>query len=441
MKKTVLSTNDRLVNRLIKAEAKGISSTRFNNKPIFWKKASGCVIEDFNGNKYLDCTSSYGVMGIGYSHPQIINSIENQIKQLNHTMCEIFPHEQYLLSLENIKSALHREQDQVTLTVTGSDAIDVAIKLSMRYTGKSGIISFSNCFHGQTLGVLSVTDIKEFKEPFKKIINDDVYVVPYPNTYRNPFSTEDILLEATIDNINKCISESKDNIGAILVEPMQNASGYIIPPKEFLKEIRKLCNRKSILMIVDEIFTGFGRCGEWLLSNTDNIEADILCVGKVMTSGFPGAACLASPDIMKSLDYPGLVPLHGSTYTGNAITCSAINSTIQVLKDENLIYKSKSNGEILRALLRDTLMECENIGDIRGLGSATMIEFVSNKSTKEPNSIHANLFSDFLKEKSILTLVSGLPYCNCVAICPPFTISHNQIDYIIEACKQYRNVL
>ena len=441
MKEGFTMLNQNFTNRLKRSEAQGVSSTRFNNTPLFWKSARGCEVTDFSGRNYLDCTSSYGVMGVGYAHPKVIHEVNKQLQLVNHTMCEIYPHEAYLCALENIKSALNRNDDQVIMTVTGTDAIDVALKLSFRYTNKEGVIAFHGAFHGQTLGALSVTGQDDFRQPFFPIVKSNTRFVSYPNLYRNEFDSEGELLSSCISEIKSVLSsEQADStpIGAILVEPMLNAGGYITPPKGFLRAIREVCDEYSILMIVDEIFTGFGRCGKWLMSDYEDVRADIVCVGKVMTSGFPAAACLAKKSIMASLDYSGLVPLHGSTFTGNAISCAAINSTIKVLKEEKLVEKSYINGNYLRTQLKSIFKENPFVGDIRGFGSATMIEFVADKDTKRRDAIKAVDFSGYLIKNSIISLVSGLPYGNCVALCTPFVMEQKQLDYILEVCSKYK---
>ena len=439
-KEGFIMLNNSYANRLKESEGQCISSTRFGNIPMFWKSACGCEVIGDSGEKYLDCTSSYGVMGIGYANPKMICEINKQVKLINHTMCEIYPHEPYLLALENIKTTLNREHDQVIMTVTGSDAIDVALKLAYRYTGKRGVIAFEGAFHGQTLSALSVSGQNAFRKPFAPIISANTTFVPFPNLYRNEFESEEKLLENCISKIKNILSNSENvefSIGAIVVEPMQNAAGYIIPPTGFLREIRNICNEYKIIMIVDEIFTGFGRCGKWLMSDYEDVKADIVCVGKVMTSGFPAAACLASKEIMESLDYSGLVPLHGSTFTGQAISCAAINSTINILKEDDLIEKSYKNGVYLREQLNCIFKNNPFIGDIRGKGSATLLEFVSNRDTKVRDSSKAQSFFSHLLENKIISLVSGLPYCNCVSLCIPFVMSQTQLDYLLEICLKF----
>lgn len=433
-------TEQELITLLADVEGAGVSSTRFGNRPMFWKSAKGCIVYSLDNEEYLDCTSSYGVMGIGYSHPDIIKAITKTMNDISHTMCEIYPSVPYVQAIDKIRKAIGRSDDQVMLTSSGSDAIDVALKLGYRYTGKRGVIAFENSFHGQTLNSLNVTGQKEFRDPFAPILPNNVFFVPFPNRYRNPFGSDEELINQSICSIEKIILEvlNTDNeIGVLLIEPMQNAAGYIIPPKGFLREIRKLCNKYEVVMVDDEIFTGFGRCGRWLMADYEKIYPDIVCVGKVMTGGVPAAACVATKAIMKSLDHSGMVPLHGSTFTGNAIICSAISSTIDVIVRNKLIEKSEVNGQYLRANLRDALNDIRCIGDIRGYGSATMIEFIENHENKKRNPTAAIKFSQYLLSKHILSLVSGLPYGNCVALCTPFIMDKYEIDIVVNACWNF----
>lgn len=433
-----------LITLLTEAEGSGVSSTRFGKRPMFWKSAKECNVYNLKDEEFLDCTSSYGVMGIGYSHPAIEKSVSQTIKRISHTMCEIYPTVPYVQAIDKIRKVIGRSNDQVMLTSSGSDAIDVALKLSYRYTGKKGVLAFENSFHGQTLNALNVTGQKGFRTPFANILPNNVFFVAYPNCYRSRFRSEAELLAQSISSIEETILkmiDTEDAIGALLVEPMQNAAGYIIPPKGFLSGIRKLCDKYKIVMIDDEIFTGFGRCGQWLMSDYEKIAPDIVCVGKAMTGGFPAAACVASKSIMSSLNYPGMVPLHGSTFSGNAIVCSVISTTIDIILDNNLIEKSRKNGEYLRNNIRAVLKDVPTVGDVRGIGSATVIEFINGPKDKERNPIAAVNFFEYLFSKKIISLVSGLPYGNCVALCTPFIMNKHELDFVIHSCKAYAKKL
>lgn len=425
---------------LKEVEGAGVSSTRFGNKPIFWKSARGCKVLDLENNEYIDCTSSYGVMGLGYSHPAVIKAITETVRHITHTMCEIYPTTYYAIALDKIRTAIGRPHDQVMLTTSGSDAVDVALKLAYRFIKKKGIIAFRNSFHGQTLNSLNVTGQESFRIPFQELLPTNVVFLDYPNTYRNVFGSSEMLLENTRERIESVISQYSrtDNpIGAIIVEPMQNAAGYIIPPHGFMSLIRQICTKNEILMIDDEIFTGFGRCGRWLMTDYELVSADIVCVGKVMAGGMPAAACVASKEIMASLDYQGMVPLHGSTFTGNALACSAISATIDTLKRDHLVEKSATEGETFRQSLKEILGKLEEVGDVRGAGTATMVEFVLDQKEKRRNPEAARKFADFLFSKHIISLISGLPYGNCVAFCLPFVMDKNAQDQVLMACCEY----
>lgn len=433
-------TEQELITLLADAEGQGVSSTRFENQPMFWKSAKKCNVYSLNNDEYLDCTSSYGVMGIGYSHPAISKAITETMNNITHTMCEIYPTVPYVQAIDKIRKIIGRSDNQVILTSSGSDAVDVSLKLGYRYTGKRGVIAFEKSFHGQTLNSLNVTGQKGFRDPFAPILPNNVFFTPFPNSYRNPFTSEKELITRSINSIEKIILgvlNTDNEIGVLLIEPMQNAAGYIIPPKGFLSEIKNLCNKYKIVMVDDEIFTGFGRCGRWLMADYDGVYPDIVCVGKVMTGGVPAAACVATKAIMRSLDYSGMVPLHGSTFTGNAIICSAISATIDVIVKNNLIEKSEANGEYLRANLRNVFKDIQCVGDIRGYGSATMIEFVENQENKKRNPTAAAKFYNYLLSKHIISLISGLPYGNCVALCTPFIMDKCETDIILNTCLSY----
>lgn len=419
-------------------EAAGISAIEKGAKPVFWERASGAMVEDIDGNRFLDCTSSFGVAGIGHRHPRVQEAITNQSDSLIYTMPGINPHSAYVEVLKAIVDVVGRwDNSQVLLTNTGSEAIEVALKLSLRYTEKPGIIAFQGAFHGQSLGALAATSHNELRDPFNAILSQHIMPVPYPNPYRPAFkATATSVADACLDYIEHLLRGKRvggSPIGSILIEPMQNASGYIVPPEGFLRDLRALCTSNDVLLILDEIFTGFGRTGYWLASDSESVIADIVCVGKTMTGGVPSAACLADRTTMTALSHNGIVPLHSSTFVSNPIACTAATATINVLRDENLIERARTLGDNLRAKI---IERCDNypfVGEIRGLGAAIAIEFVKDKATKDRDTTTTWAVMEELLSRGIVTLVTGLPYGNVLAICPPFVITDQQCDYMLEA--------
>jgi 4-aminobutyrate aminotransferase/(S)-3-amino-2-methylpropionate transaminase len=214
---------------------------------------------------------------------------------------------------------------------------------------------------------------------------------------------------------------------------MQNSGGYIVPPVGFLRDLQALCKESGLLLVADELFTGFGRNGYWLSMDREGIAADIVLVGKGMTGGIPSAACVASHDIMESLVHPGIIPLHGSTFVGNPIACASITATIDVLRSERLIERAKQLGQTLIPRISERSQRYSCVGDVRGLGAAIAVEFVKSRTGKERDDSIAWAVNDALMAKGIITLVTGLPYCNVLAICPPLVISEEQCDFLVES--------
>lgn len=424
--------------RLRATEGVGISPITKGAKPVFWKRALGVVVEDIDGNRFLDCTSSFGVASVGYCHPQVRAAIVAQCNSLIHTMPGIFPHLSYVDALEAIVNAVGRwDRSEVILTNTGSEAVEVALKLSLVNTGKPGVVAFQGAFHGQSLGALGVTSFNELRDPFAPILAHFGTWVPYPDPYRPPLgATPGSVADACLEYLRHTLRRDTVGgvpIGAVLVEPMQNSSGYVVPPEGFLRELRKLCTEHNVLLIADEIFTGFGRTGYWLAMDREEVAADIVCVGKSMTGGIPAAACLADHATMLPLAHPGIVPLHGSTFVANPVACAALAATIGVLRSEHLVERASSLGQTMIRQIRERCEQFRCVGDVRGLGAAFAVDFVENRASKKRDPSAAWAVMESLLSQGIITLVTGLPYGNVLAICPPLVITEEQCVYIVEA--------
>ncbi|MDE6473630.1 MAG: aspartate aminotransferase family protein [Clostridia bacterium] len=420
---------------LKKYEGVCVSATQFG-EPDFWEKTQGFYAVDSHGGKYIDLTSSYGVCGIGYNSPNVCNAIKEQCDKLLHSMIEIYPTEVYMKAVKDIVTIFGRFPEcQVILAQSGSEAIETALKLCVSYTKRRGIIAFSGAYHGQSLGALSVTSHNILRQNFYGIINESVIFVPFPNVFRNPYESEQELLKYTIELIEHYLRDENSGgipIGGIIFEPMQNTSGYIIPPKGFYRALRELADKYKVLLISDEIFTGCGRCGNWLVLDEENTFADITCVGKILGGGQPVAACLASKNIMESMRSPICMALHGGTFMGNPIACVAVSATLQEIKEKNLIKKSYEMGEWFRRNLKENLRGTSFSGDIRGKGMATVIEFVIDEKDKKPDPITANDLVDYLYKHKIISLITGIPHFNSVAIAPPLIVSTDILEFVIE---------
>lgn len=429
---------ENIIETLLKEEGCCISSTS-NGKPIVWAKTSGTTIIDIFGEEYLDCTSSYGVCGIGYNNEKVINAIKKQSDALLHTMCEIYPHDVYAQAIHDIKLVVGRqENDQIILAQSGSEAVETALKLCTCYSKKNGLIAFMGSYHGQSLGALSVTSHNALRNKFSGIINHRITFVPYPDVSKNCFSSEKELLDKTQEYIEKILESGLsggEEIGGIIFEPMQNASGYIIPPKGFYKMLRKICDKFNILLIADEIFTGFGRTGYWLMLDKENVVADIVLVGKILGGGMPIAACVTRKEVMAAMKSPIMVALHGGTFLGNALACVAASATIQEIKEKNLVKESENKGKYFRKCL-NLIKEKYNISCIiRGSGLASVMEFVDEEN--KPNQNLANLLSSHLLKMHIITLITAIPNFNAIAFAPPLIISYDELNRVLNSIEVF----
>ncbi len=416
-------------------ECSGISAAAAGRSPVFWKQGLGCMLHDVDGNIFLDMTSSFGVAGLGYSHPSIVGAITDQAKALVHTMNGIFPTEAYVSTLLAIKARVGRTpRSEVLLTNSGSEAIEAALKIAARATGRAGVLAFYGSYHGQSIGALGITSHNFLRDPFVSLLGASATFVPYPDPIR-PWcgGSGSALLDATLSLVRQTINGGASGaapIGAIVVEPMQNPRGYVVPPPGFLKGLREICSETGTLLIVDEIFTGFGRCGSWLLADTENVVADVACVGKIMSGGTPIAACVADRSLCSSLVSNHLVPLQGGTFFGNPLTCAAAVAAIGVLHTDHLVERANTRGH---ALLEEASVRAAPhrfVKCVRGKGFALALDLI-DPLTGRPDPPRAMRLCTELFRRGVVTLITGLPECNAVALCPPLTISDEQLTFVL----------
>lgn len=422
---------------LRKYDACGLSPISKGAMPIFWAKAKGANVLDVDNNLFIDCTSGFGVAAVGHRNNAVVSSIKQQCENLIHSVGDIFPNPMRAELIELLVGKVGRNpESQVILVNSGSEAVEVAIQTAILNKNKPGVIAFHGGFHGQTLGSLSVSSQRSFRDPFWGRIASNTVFVPFPNPFRpifetNQYTVGDFCLNY-IENILASKVSGAPAISSILIEPIQGINGYIIPPDGFLSGLRILCDKYDILLIADEIFTGFGRAGAWLAIDHSSVIPDITCVGKAMTGGMPIAACLASEELMRSWETEGFIQLHGSTFAAHPVNCASAIAAIKELERLDLIKRSREKGDLMLSQLHD-LLEYGNVGDVRGKGMAIAIEIVKDKFTKLPDPEFASSVVFAVLKKGILCITTGFPNGNIIALSPTLTISNSQINYICEA--------
>src|ERR1700730_15666128 len=406
--------------------------------PVFWEKASEANVWDVGGNRFLVLTSGFAVAAHGHTHPSIRAAIVDQSARLLHAMGDVHPAENKLLLCQKLSQITFERWGlgvgKTTLCNSGFEAVEVAVKPSLLHSGKPGVIGFTGGYHGLGYGALEVIGIRWFREPFQQQLRDFATLIPYPNCYRCPFGrSEGYRLDGSRfpNCASSCLTAIEDQIvqtirqrpiGCILVEPCQGRGGEVVPPLDFLRMLRQICDAYKILLVFDEIYTGFNRTGRLFASDQFAVFPDLICLGKGLTTGFPLSACVGRAEIMDAWPRSGGEALHTTTFLGNPIWCAAAVSSIHLPLDENVPKRVQKLGRYFRERL--AAIKSPLIGNIRGIGLMIGAELAQQSSD---SGLAAEIVRRGLREG--LIFLGGGPDGSVLSITPPFTLSTDEIDY------------
>lgn len=377
----------------------------------------GCYLFDESNKKYLDFASGIGVASTGHCHEDVVKAIQTQAATLIHTSFGIAYYRPNIELAEEIGKLMGHGLTSVFFGQSGSEAMEASIKLARYVTGKSGIIAFQGGFHGRTLGSLSLTTSKNsYRDGYAPLL-EGARFFPYPYLYHSPWGdsgSEDDRMGITA--LNAYFDGLDDSIAAAVIEPVLGEGGYVPAPKRFLETLAELCRKKGILLIFDEVQSGFGKTGEWFAFQHYGVIPDIVALAKGIASGMPLGACVSRPELMARWK----TGAHGSTYGGNPVTCAAGLATVKVLK--RYVPNVTKRGERMLAYLREALGKNPFVGDIRGVGYMIGIELVTDKKTKEP---HKELIRKVMDDclKNGLVVISCGVKDNVIRLIPPLIIS------------------
>lgn len=378
--------------------------------PVFWESASGALVTDVDGNRYIDLTAAFGVANAGHSNPYVVSAIADQAARLMHGMGDVHPTETKARLLETLATVLPPSLDKVFLATTGAEAVEAALKTAMLATGKSRFAAYRGAYHGLSLGALPVCGIDKFVEPFSKAIGDRALLLEYPQALAGTTA------QTAIAPARAALS-ARDDVAAIVVEPIQGRAGCVVPPPGYLAALRALCDELGIVMIADEIFTGFGRTGTWFAIEHDRIVPDIMCIGKGLANGFPIGAAAGRTSIMDAWPLSSGEALHTSTYLGNPMGCAAALATIIEHQRLGLAARARQIGLSLGSRL-DGLRSMRNVVDVRGRGLLWGIEL--RDSGIADSTVKRGLRS------GVILLQSG-PTGSTISLSPPLTIGDRQL--------------
>ncbi len=406
------------------------------NFPVFLKKASGCNMTDVDGNRYLDLSSAFSVVNIGHGSPAVLKVMREQAKLMMHGMGDVHPNEVKVLLAKRLSEITPGNLNQTIFSSTGAEAVESALKTAVMHTKKTGVIAFTGAYHGLLYGTLSVTHREDFKKPFQKQLGTFSYHAPFPDMRVYEGKASEVSMKA-VQSIVKKSRRSKHPVGAVLIEPIQGRGGIVAAPQEFLKSLRAFCDQEKILLIADEVFTGFGRTGSLFAIEKSGVVPDIMCMGKGMANGFPISACIGTTRVMYSWGTCSGDAIHTSTFLGNPLGCAIALAVIKEIEDKKFVERSKNLGELFRKELWKLKEKYPVIGDIRGSGLMIGIEFMESQTYKAkqnhivPATSKARAFFVESLKHGIILLPSG-PYHNVISIIPPFVISEKEIHFAVK---------
>lgn len=402
--------------------------------PLVVKEANAEFIRDYDGNEWIDFLSSACVANTGHGHPYILEKVKEQLNQLVHYNPAYASHEKLIaLSEELIRITPGNFSKRVTFGLSGGDANDTAIKLARSYTKKSKIIAYSRSYHGNTYGALSASAVSLPMRRNMGPILPDIFHVPFPDVYRSKLGLEDECDRCiqAIEHLFETVCPPEET-AAILIEPIQGDSGVIVPPQDYVDRLKELCQKYNILIIADEVQSGFARTGRWFASEHVKLEPDLIVLGKGIASGFPLSAVVGRSEILQSWDPPA----GAFSLAANPLSCTAALATIDVIENENLLERTNNLGLFTINRFQQMMERFEIIGDIRGKGLMLGIDLVNDRQTKIPNHEAAAKISWRCWENGVfLTFFSG----SVLRIAPPLTIKQENLERgltIIEAAVE-----
>jgi 4-aminobutyrate aminotransferase-like enzyme len=391
-----------------------------------WTKSAGSTVWDKDGRAYLDMSAGFGVSAVGHSRREVIDAVHEQGRHLAHAMTTVFPHsaEEPALSAVAEKTGFD-ENGAVLLTSSGSDAVDVALRVAVLATGRRRLLAFDGGYHGYTFGALAATGQRAFREPF-----DDV--IGLACTFVDFVSDEDAEEQVALVERQIRAELERGDVAALVLEPMQNIAGYRTLSTALLRELPDLCHANGALLIFDEVFTGFGRTGAWTLAQEFDVQPDLICVGKACTGGFPAGACVGDLRLLEVLGSLHMVPLHSPTFFVSPLAAAAVTATIQILRDEGLVSRARWIGEILRReLARARSFDALELR-FHGRGAAQALTFEPRRVPGDFDSFMERLNAQLLAE-GVIALRSGFPTGETLAFSPALTITEQEIARAAEA--------
>ena len=406
---------------------RAVATGVFNIHPIVTASASGAIVEDVDGNRLIDFATGISVLNVGHSSPSVVAAAQRQLELDTHTCFHVTANQPYIELAERLNALAPGDFPKKTMFAnSGAEAVENAVKIARKATGRAAVVAFDHGFHGRTLMGMSLTaKVMPYKQgmgPFAP----EIYRLPFAYPYRcptggTPETCGDSCADYAIDEMHKHIGEQ--NIAAVVMEPIQGEGGFIVPATGFVKRIADFCEANGIVFIADEIQSGMGRAGRWFAIEDEDVVPDIVTTAKSLGGGLPISGITGRTELMDAVHAGGL----GGTFGGNPVAAAAALAVLDLIETDGLLERSRALGERIMARFRDMQARYDVIGDVRGRGAMCAIELVSDRATKEPADAATGAVAKRCLENGLIVLSAGT-YNNVLSLLPPLTIEDSLLD-------------
>jgi 4-aminobutyrate aminotransferase / (S)-3-amino-2-methylpropionate transaminase / 5-aminovalerate transaminase len=403
--------------------------------PAFIREAQGAMLTDVDGNRFVDLAGGVGVMNVGHSDEKVLGAAREQLRRFVHTDYTVAPYGIYTKVAERLVGLI-KGAGKAAFFNSGSEAVENSMKMARAYTGRKAIISFEGGFHGRTWMALSLTSkTMPYKQGFLPLA-PEVYRLPYAYPYRPPVEPRagESFGEACAALLDKAFVQivAAEDVAALIVEPVQGEGGFVVPPEDYLPALKKRCEEHGIVFIADEVQTGFGRTGKMFAIEHSGVEPDLVVMAKSIAAGMPLSAVVGRAEVMDAPVEGGI----GGTYPGNPVALASAAAVLDKFEDEELLRRSREIGERIRGRFAALTDKINLIGDVRGLGAMSAVEFVRDRETKEPAKEETAGIVRLAAARGVLALSAGV-YGNCIRFLAPLVITDEQLDEaldVLEGC-------
>ena len=402
--------------------------------PIYVAKTEGAVLEDVDGNRYVDLAGGIGCLNTGHRAPGVLTAIERQLEKFLHTCVQVTPYESYIRLAERLNQVTPGKFPKKTLFVnSGAEAVENAVKIARAATGRPGIIAFEDAFHGRTMMALSLTSkTHPYKAGFQPLPGE-VYRIPYAYCYRCSYSLRypscELYCARHLEDTFKRVV-AQEAVAAVIAEPVLGEGGFVAPPLDYFQTLLEICHKHGVLFIADEVQTGFGRTGALFACERYGIEPDIIVTAKSIGGGLPLGAITGRTEIM---DAPGPGGL-GGTFAGNPVACEAALAVLDMFEQQDLNARASQLGDAFQKRAREWQMRWPMIGEVRGLGAMQAIELVQSQDKHEPAHEEAKQVTQYCYEHGVITISAGT-YGNVIRLLMPLVITDAQIDEALDVLE------